>query len=384
SGGAEEVRPTAARGAGGGDAPGGVTCVGRLEGRRATGGGSGGSRGVGRRDRGHAGGCRGPGAPPPGYAAATSRRGRGGPHPSLPILAAEPPDLALHLVRVDPPDGRRARAGRLDPGGVAGGPRRTAHGARRRPARRLSLSGDPFRADLHLLTVGALAVQDLELLLAPDLRGALGAPLRSRLAPSSPLPGSIGHSGLRSCRDVSDGDGRKGYAHLDRARRLPPHASAPSFGRASPRGQRTGRRKGPPGRTRSPDERLRSTMAPIRRLLPLLGAGVGAAAGILFLMRRPAARASRHPVLAGGPLLIAHRGGAGLAPENTLEAFRQAVDDWAADMIELDVHATADGYCVVIHDPTVDRTTDGTGRVAEMTLAELKRLDAGYRFSTDD
>jgi glycerophosphoryl diester phosphodiesterase len=124
-------------------------------------------------------------------------------------------------------------------------------------------------------------------------------------------------------------------------------------------------------------------MAPIRRLLPLVGAGVGAAAGILFLMRRPAARASRHPVLTGAPLLIAHRGGAGLAPENTLEAFRQAVDDWAADMIELDVHATADGHCVVIHDPTVDRTTDGTGRVAEMTLAELKGLDAGYRFSPD-
>lgn len=89
------------------------------------------------------------------------------------------------------------------------------------------------------------------------------------------------------------------------------------------------------------------------------------------------------PVLAGAPLLIAHRGGAGLAPENTLAAFRQAVDDWGADMIELDVHATADGECVVIHDPTVDRTTDGTGPVAAMTLAELRRLDAGYRFTPD-
>jgi glycerophosphoryl diester phosphodiesterase len=52
-------------------------------------------------------------------------------------------------------------------------------------------------------------------------------------------------------------------------------------------------------------------------------------------------------------------------------------------MIELDVHATADGECVVIHDPTVDRTTDGTGLVAELTLAELQRLDAGYRFTPD-
>ncbi|HEY8482990.1 MAG TPA: glycerophosphodiester phosphodiesterase [Longimicrobiales bacterium] len=90
-----------------------------------------------------------------------------------------------------------------------------------------------------------------------------------------------------------------------------------------------------------------------------------------------------HPVLAGGPHLIAHRGGAGLAPENTLAAFRQAVEVWEADLIELDVHASADGHCVVIHDPTVDRTTDGTGAVAELTLDELRRLDAGYRFTLD-
>lgn len=92
---------------------------------------------------------------------------------------------------------------------------------------------------------------------------------------------------------------------------------------------------------------------------------------------------AKHPVLAGGPLLIAHRGGAGLAPENTLVAFRQAIDDWGADMIELDVRASADGRCMVIHDPTVDRTTDGTGAVEAMTYDELRRLDAGYRFTPD-
>jgi glycerophosphoryl diester phosphodiesterase len=92
---------------------------------------------------------------------------------------------------------------------------------------------------------------------------------------------------------------------------------------------------------------------------------------------------TRSPILAGAPLLIAHRGGAGLAPENTLVAFHQAIEDWGADMIELDVHATADGRCVVIHDPTVDRTTDSTGRVDAMTLAELRQLDAGYRFTPD-
>lgn len=90
-----------------------------------------------------------------------------------------------------------------------------------------------------------------------------------------------------------------------------------------------------------------------------------------------------HPALAGTPLLIAHRGGAGLAPENTLAAFASAARDWAADMIELDVRATADGACVVIHDATVDRTTNGSGAVADMTLAELQQLDAGFRFSPD-
>lgn len=86
------------------------------------------------------------------------------------------------------------------------------------------------------------------------------------------------------------------------------------------------------------------------------------------------------PYLAGAPILVAHRGGAGLAPENTLAAFRSAIDDWGADMLELDVHLTADGHVVVIHDPTVDRTTDGSGPVAGHTLEELQALDAGYRF----
>jgi glycerophosphoryl diester phosphodiesterase len=92
---------------------------------------------------------------------------------------------------------------------------------------------------------------------------------------------------------------------------------------------------------------------------------------------------SRHPVLAGGPLLIAHRGGAGLAPENTLAAFHNGATKWAADMIELDVHASADGECVVIHDATIDRTTNGSGAVASMTVAQLQSFDAGYRFTPD-
>lgn len=84
--------------------------------------------------------------------------------------------------------------------------------------------------------------------------------------------------------------------------------------------------------------------------------------------------------LAGAPLLVAHRGGSRLAPENTLEAFRDAVERWRADMLEMDVRLTRDGEVVVIHDGTVDRTTDGTGPVASFTLEELQRLDAGHRF----
>jgi glycerophosphoryl diester phosphodiesterase len=88
-------------------------------------------------------------------------------------------------------------------------------------------------------------------------------------------------------------------------------------------------------------------------------------------------------VLAGAPLLIAHRGGSGLAPENTLAAFVNGAERWAADMIELDVQASADGRCVVMHDALVDRTTNGTGAVESMTLAQLRELDAGYRFTPD-
>jgi glycerophosphoryl diester phosphodiesterase len=84
--------------------------------------------------------------------------------------------------------------------------------------------------------------------------------------------------------------------------------------------------------------------------------------------------------LAGAPTLVAHRGGSRLAPENTVEAFRQARERWRADMLELDVRLTRDGQVVVIHDPSVDRTTDGSGPVADLTLREIQALDAGYRF----
>jgi glycerophosphoryl diester phosphodiesterase len=84
----------------------------------------------------------------------------------------------------------------------------------------------------------------------------------------------------------------------------------------------------------------------------------------------------------GWALNFAHRGGAKIVPENTLEGFREGLR-MGAGVLELDVHTTADGTVVVIHDETVDRTTDGSGAICEMTLAEVKRLDAGYRFTPD-
>ena len=78
-------------------------------------------------------------------------------------------------------------------------------------------------------------------------------------------------------------------------------------------------------------------------------------------------------------LVVAHRGAAAAAPENTMEAFRLAVEI-GADAVELDVHLTADGKLAVIHDETVDRTTDLTGSVASMTMKQIRVADAGYRF----
>lgn len=82
------------------------------------------------------------------------------------------------------------------------------------------------------------------------------------------------------------------------------------------------------------------------------------------------------------PLVIAHRGASAYAPENTLAAFQLAADQ-DADAIELDVDLTRDGHLVVMHDVTIDRTTDGHGRVADLTLEEIRRADAGLWKSVD-
>jgi len=82
------------------------------------------------------------------------------------------------------------------------------------------------------------------------------------------------------------------------------------------------------------------------------------------------------------PRLYGHRGAAGIAPENTMASFERAVAA-GVSYLELDVHATRDGVVVVIHDPTLERTTDGAGAIAELDFAAVRRHDAGHRFEID-
>lgn len=111
-------------------------------------------------------------------------------------------------------------------------------------------------------------------------------------------------------------------------------------------------------------------MSTFRRLTQLAGLGL-AAASAYYLTQF--ARRTR-PL--GSTRLIAHRGGPRYGPENTLAAFAHAVEV-GADMLECDVQLSADGEPVIIHDETLERTTDGAGPVKDKTLAELRRLNAG-------
>lgn len=106
--------------------------------------------------------------------------------------------------------------------------------------------------------------------------------------------------------------------------------------------------------------------------------------GALVALAQPA---SPHPFFGEWraqrfPIVIADRGGMGLWPENTLYAFERAAA-LGVDMLEMDVRSTADGALVLMQDRSVNRTTDGTGSVASMTLEDLQSLDAGHNWSSD-
>ena len=92
-----------------------------------------------------------------------------------------------------------------------------------------------------------------------------------------------------------------------------------------------------------------------------------------------------HPYLSNNPniLNIAHRGGLGLSPENTIVSFQRAIKE-KADILELDIRSTSDSILVLLHDETVDRTTDGKGRISELTLKEAKKLNAGFWWTEND
>lgn len=114
-----------------------------------------------------------------------------------------------------------------------------------------------------------------------------------------------------------------------------------------------------------------------------------AAAAVLVIVAAVATAFRAQPVTPGAWLeqapvmVIAHRGASGHAPENTLPAFQLALE-MGAHALEMDVTLTADGEVVLMHDPTVDRTTDGTGDITTLTLAQVKALDAGYGFTAPD
>lgn len=115
-------------------------------------------------------------------------------------------------------------------------------------------------------------------------------------------------------------------------------------------------------------------------LAPLLLIGV-----VILLLALTSHPAPTPPVLADlgqRPLVIAHRGGKGLWPENTLFAFERAAA-LGVDMLEMDLQLSQDAKLVVMHDDTLERTTNGEGQVAHYSLAELQALDAGYNWTAD-
>lgn len=116
------------------------------------------------------------------------------------------------------------------------------------------------------------------------------------------------------------------------------------------------------------------------RVLVIIVLLLAAAYGVLALLARPVAHHPYFDQFTESRLVLAHGGGQRLWPDNTMPAFLGSVEI-GADVLEIDIHQDADGVFRVIHDSTVDRTTDGTGAVANLTGAAIAALDAGYRWT---
>ena len=128
---------------------------------------------------------------------------------------------------------------------------------------------------------------------------------------------------------------------------------------------------------------LRRPLVTKTQLKGVLGLALAVTVMALYLSNR-SKNFPPDPLLLAGehPAVIAHRGGRGLWPENTVFAFQHAVN-LGVDALELDVRSSADGELVILHDERVDRTTNGQGRVQDLSWAELRELDAGYNWTTD-
>jgi glycerophosphoryl diester phosphodiesterase len=113
-----------------------------------------------------------------------------------------------------------------------------------------------------------------------------------------------------------------------------------------------------------------------------IGVVAGVVGAVLAARRSTPAHKVKAPTPVGWPVNIAHRGGSALAPENTVEAFQEAARI-AGVVLELDARTVAGGEVVVIHDDTVNRTTNGAGPLVHKSLVEVQRLDAGHRFTPD-
>jgi len=119
------------------------------------------------------------------------------------------------------------------------------------------------------------------------------------------------------------------------------------------------------------------------RILAIVAAIIIAVLLIMAFRARPVADHPFYNQFSRWPLVIAHQGGYGLWPSNTMYAYDCAVNI-GVDMWEMYLHITADGVLVLMHDETVDRTTDGRGAIETMTQAEIKQLDAGHTWTPDE